>query len=112
MPARPAWVREVNGMRLCKGTTEGPRRVRQLDGAFLFGHERIVANPDITPVLGYFRLGGDSTETLDRTFPFLDKRIGDTLGLFFGYGNIRPIFSLSAELIRTASLPVFGSGNW
>jgi hypothetical protein len=28
------------------GTTEGPRRVR--DGAFLFGHERIVANPDHT----------------------------------------------------------------
>ena len=27
-------------MRLCKGTTEGPRRVRQLDGAFLFGHEQ------------------------------------------------------------------------
>ena len=34
-------------MRLCKGT-EGPRRVRQLDGAFLFGHERIVANPHRT----------------------------------------------------------------
>ena len=27
-------------MRLCKGTTEGLRRVRQLDGAFVFGHER------------------------------------------------------------------------
>jgi hypothetical protein len=48
LPARPAGVREVNGMRLCKGTTEGPRRVRQLDGAFLFGHERIVAYPDRT----------------------------------------------------------------
>jgi len=39
-------------MRLCKGPTEGLRRVHQLNGAFLFGHERIVANPDITPVLG------------------------------------------------------------
>jgi hypothetical protein len=47
LPASPAWVREVNGMRLCKGTTEGPRRVRQLDGAFLFGHERIVAKPEV-----------------------------------------------------------------
>jgi hypothetical protein len=39
-------------MRLLAGTTEGPRRVRQLDGAILFGYERFVANPDITPVLG------------------------------------------------------------
>jgi hypothetical protein len=31
----------------------------------------------------WFRIGGDSTETLDRTSPFLDKRIGDTLGLIF-----------------------------
>ena len=44
-------------MRLCKGTTEGPRRVRQLDGAFLFGPERIVANPDITPVSSFVRIG-------------------------------------------------------
>ena len=35
-------------MRLCKGATEGPRRVRQLDRAFLFGHEWIVAHPEIT----------------------------------------------------------------
>jgi hypothetical protein len=48
LPARPAWVREVNGMRLLAGTTEGPRRVRQFDGAFLFGYERIVARPEIT----------------------------------------------------------------
>ena len=27
---------------------DGPRRVRQLDEAFLFGHERIVANPHRT----------------------------------------------------------------
>ena len=26
---------------------EGPGRVRQLDGAFLFGQERIVANPEV-----------------------------------------------------------------
>ena len=35
-------------MRLCKGTTEGPPSVRQLDGAFLSGHERLVAQPEIT----------------------------------------------------------------
>jgi len=40
-------------MRLCKGATEGPRRVRQLDRAFLFGHEWIVANPDITPTFKF-----------------------------------------------------------
>ena len=34
------------------GTTEGPRRVRQLDGAFLFGHERIVAHADRAAFLG------------------------------------------------------------
>ncbi len=28
-------------------------------------------------------MAGDSTETLDRTSRFLDKRIGDTLGLVF-----------------------------
>jgi hypothetical protein len=39
-------------MRLCRGTTEGPRRIRQLDGAFLFGHERIVAYPDRTAFWG------------------------------------------------------------
>jgi len=33
-------------MKLFKGITEGPRRGRQLVGAFLFGHEWIVANPD------------------------------------------------------------------
>ena len=37
-------------MRLCKGATEGPRRVRQLDRAFLFGHEWIVAHPSITRI--------------------------------------------------------------
>jgi hypothetical protein len=47
-------------MRLCKGTTEGPRRVRQLDGAFLFGHERIVANSEVTPFWSYFLVGGHS----------------------------------------------------
>jgi hypothetical protein len=40
------------------GTTEGPRRVRRLDAAFLFGHERIVAYPDIDTRWGNFRIGG------------------------------------------------------
>jgi hypothetical protein len=39
-------------MRSMAGTTEGPRRVRHLDGAFLFGHERIVAYPDRTAFFG------------------------------------------------------------
>jgi hypothetical protein len=48
-------------MRLCKGTTEGLRRVRQLDGGFLFGHERIVTNPEVTH--WGFRIGGHSPGT-------------------------------------------------
>ena len=44
--------------------------------------------------------------------PFLDRRIGDALGFFFRYGNIRPIFSLFADLIPTASYLILGSGNW
>ena len=35
-------------MRLLAGTTEGPRRVRQLDGAILFGYERFVAYPAVS----------------------------------------------------------------
>jgi hypothetical protein len=50
LPDRPAWVREVNRKRDFAGTTESPRPVQQLDGAFLFGHERIVADPKTTTV--------------------------------------------------------------
>jgi hypothetical protein len=34
----------------------GPGRVRQLDGAFLYGHERFVADPEITPFWGNVRV--------------------------------------------------------
>jgi hypothetical protein len=59
----------------------------------LSSYFRIVANSEVTPFWSYFLVADDSTETLDSTPPFLDKRVGDTLGLFFRYGNIRPIFS-------------------
>ena len=37
------------------GTTEGPCRVRQLDGVFLFGRELILGDPDITPIVSFGR---------------------------------------------------------
>ena len=43
------------------GTTEGPRRVRQLDGAFLFGHERRL--PGLHPIWDNFLLGGEPIGT-------------------------------------------------
>jgi hypothetical protein len=64
-------------MRLLAGTTEGPRRVRQLDGAILFGYERFVANPDITLVPGSFRVDGDTTGTRKAIRPWFVDGIGD-----------------------------------
>jgi hypothetical protein len=53
------------------GTTEGPRRVRQLDGAFLFRHERIVAHPEVTPFWSYFRIAGHSSRARSAAFASL-----------------------------------------
>jgi hypothetical protein len=74
LPDLPGW-REVNGMRLFKAIMEGPRRVRQLDGALLFGHEWIVANPDT-------RFGVTSRSAVTRRvneqflfMPWIDQRV-------------------------------------
>ena len=37
----------------------------------------MVANPDTTPVFGYFRVGGDSPGTMDRGLQALNECNGD-----------------------------------
>jgi hypothetical protein len=48
-----------------------------LDGAFLVGHERIVAYPDITAFfLNYFRVAGDPSGTPKAALTWFSIRAG------------------------------------